>query len=228
MRYDGIHAADKRMSIASYFTVKKENVKIEKVGETDIKLLLSDVVNGSDAAFEKLRDEYAPLIARETKFAAHRISETTGTAESEIYDDIKQEAVLALYKAALRYDPDGDGQKVTFGLYAKICIHNAMVSELRRECGKKRCAARQPVLIGCKADMSSEADTSDRALSVMNVERLVSEGVSHMSKYERQVFDYFLQSKSTSEISRLTGRSYKSVSNALYRLRVKLKGLSNG
>lgn len=206
--------------------MKTKDFNTENIGGEDLNLLLSAVVNGQDEAFEILKDEYAPLIAKETKFAAERISEEFNISVTELFDDLEQEASLALYKAAVNYDAGSYGKNVTFGLYAKVCIHNAMVSEIRRECGKKRRAARQLSMKNIEQSVPNESDESFGALSAMKLENIVGESKKCMSKYEKQVFDYLLQGKSSREISRLTDRSYKSVSNALYRLRVKLKGLS--
>lgn len=205
--------------------MKTKDFNAEGIGGEDLNLLLSAVVNGQDEAFETLKEGYAPLIAKETKFASDRISEELNVSVTELFDDLEQEASLALYKAAVSYDAGSYGKSVTFGLYAKVCIHNAMVSEIRRECGKKRRAARQVSQNNIEQAVPHESD-SFRALSAMKLENLVAESEKCMSKYEKQVFDYLLQGKSSRDISRLTDRSYKSVSNALYRLRVKLKGLS--
>ena len=83
--------------------------------------LLLHIQKGSSGAFVKLSEKYAPLLESETL----RYVDSLSGAD---YDDLRQGALVSLYRAALSYRPD---KGVTFGLYAKICISNALISYLR-------------------------------------------------------------------------------------------------
>ena len=86
----------------------------------DLLSLLADVRAGKEAAFVRLTELYDALLRdRAAKFSRNMY-------EAE---DAYQEACLALYRAALRYS---EGEGVTFGLFAKICINNALASHYRK------------------------------------------------------------------------------------------------
>ena len=94
--------------------------------------LLRLVREGREDAFDTLAREYRKLIESTARRAVRSVAES-GFPEGELtLDDLRQEARLAFYRAAMSYDADGVGKEVTFGLYAKVCMRNAMISELRR------------------------------------------------------------------------------------------------
>ena len=55
---------------------------------------------------------------------------------------------------------------------------------------------------------------------------LVEKAEKLMSGYEKKVLKEYMSGKSAGEISKTVGRTEKSVNNALYRVKVKIKGLS--
>lgn len=195
------------------------------MSETETLSLLKRVSEGDEYAFQLLALKYKTLTDTAASFAVKTL-EASSLDSADSIDDLRQEAQLALYKAALRYDREGMSGKVTFGLYAKICVRNAMISQIRRAAAKRRrsekaAAAAERMMSDGIGDV-----TSDRAISRIELERILEKSGSTLSDYERTVLMLYLQGKSTSEISDRTGRSAKSVSNALYRIKVKLKGLS--
>ena len=75
------------------------------------------------AAFPALLDEYRALIgAAVTRYGAD--------LQATDREDLRQSALLAFYRAALNYDVAQS--EVEFGLFAKICVENALISHLRR------------------------------------------------------------------------------------------------
>ena len=99
---------------------KKMGVQISK---DDIRVLIVAVRNGDQVAFAALLERYKPLIdAAVAKFSSDE-------AFSLYREDLKQEASLVFYNSILAYDLEQN--EVEFGLFAKICIHNALVSVLR-------------------------------------------------------------------------------------------------
>ena len=146
---------------------------------------LNAVKNGDRKAFESLVSKFEPLIKKETSFALSRSPEF-----AEYLDEMKQEALLALYSAACSYK---EGQKVTFGLYAKICIHNRIISYVRK---LKSRAEKERKSLEAKAysDRNDEPDEILEALeSNERLRRFLSENAT---EYERQVFALYLQKKS--------------------------------
>lgn len=187
--------------------------------------LLRDIKNGNEDAFDALAYGYSALIESASRTAFGKRLENDDVPDVGIsLDDFRQEARLALYRAAVTYDPDGDGREVTFGLYAKVCIKNAMISELRREQSKKRRAKRARLDVNSMPheDISADAFLGERLSDIL-------ERSDSLSPYERKVLDLHLSGKAPREVAEILGCSPKSVSNALYRIRSKIKlALSSG
>ena len=81
------------------------------------------IQSGDESAFEAIREQYAALLLSTVS------KMMPGLPDAE-FEDLMQEATLALYHAALRFKPDQE--KVTFGLYAKICVRNRLISAIRK------------------------------------------------------------------------------------------------
>lgn len=184
--------------------------------ELEILSLLADVKSGKRDAFETLAGAYAPLIESSVSATASKIASLKGSSVKDVSEDLRQEARLALYNAAQKYDPDGVGKYVTIGLYAKICIRNAMISEIRRESAARRRHAR------AEADLSAVAAAKDDANRAGLLERLEQKR-SSLSPFESKVLDGYLDGKPAREIGRELGCSAKAVSNAIYRIKSKLR-----
>lgn len=187
--------------------------------------LLARVKEGDELAFERLNEKYRTVVESATASALRSMEKAEGTALPGLSDDLKQEAILALYRAAMSYDPDGDGKEVTFGLYAKICVRNALISELRRMGAAKRRADRAARRI---AD-SRERVSRDNTLGVesrMRLEMVMRESRRILSEYEQKVLSEYVSGKTIAEISDELNKSLKSVNNALYRIRTKLRSLA--
>ena len=167
------------------------------------------VQSGDAESFEGLKRRYAPLIMNAvSSFSASDISR----------DDLEKEAESALLKAAVRYDTSQS--KVAFGLYAKICIRNALISLLRKEQTKARRQARAGLAENEKKTKNGRFSyVSEGRDTGRTVERI--SGV--LSSYEKLVFGEYMSGKSIGEIAETVGRSAKSVSNAMYRIKEKVK-----
>ena len=192
--------------------------------EKDLSSLLEQIRSGNEAAFSALAEIYRGV----TDSAVRRFLPSFGIGEADadgMYseEDLRQEAMVALYRAALTYDAEEKGRDVSFGLYAKICVNNALISALRKYKNekKKREAAKQKSRSAEKTNpgpLEMIAQREDAASLLAKIRE-------QLSGLERQVFDYYIVGKSAGEIAERIGRSEKSVSNALYRMKVKVKGL---
>lgn len=177
--------------------------------------LLHAAADGDESAFTRLTELYDPLIrSMSARYAPHGSDETDSVLSEQ---DLAQEARLALFRAASTYDRAQNG--VSFGLYAKICIRNALVSARRKAAAAKR------------ARIAAESPSPGRKhpsaeLSAFGSMNVLSEKIgSVLSPYEKRIFDLYISGRSVKSISESVGRSEKSVSNAVYRIRVKIKGL---
>ncbi len=169
--------------------------------------LISRIQKGDEGAFSDLTLQYRPLI--ESMVLSFR---KKGEELLLSKDDIMQEATLAFYSAACAYDTNSP---VTFGLYAKICIRNKLISMLRASSTKKKEKNRGVENVS--------QDPVDRLLEKEKSQQLGKKIESALSGFELSVFRLYLEKKSYAEIAEELGRSVKSVDNAIFRIKTKLK-----
>lgn len=201
---------------------------------TELSSILDGVKKNDDQSFEKLVEMYASL----TENAVHRFSSSFGIGDTSaengdsIYDvdDLRQCAVVALYRAAKTYDIEERGRDVSFGLYAKICINNALITELRKYNRRIRknnvktpYSGRVPYEHG--KNSITENEPLHKIVSDYTTEEQLELIRENLSGYERNVFEKYAAGKSIKEIAAEVGKTEKSVSNALYRMKVKIRGL---
>ncbi len=167
---------------------------------------------GDQAAFESLLDRYAPLIDS----MVHHLGVDNSSEDRE---DLRQEALVAFFRAIKRYDTEQSD--VQFGLYAKLCIKNALFSHLRK-------LKSQPSTVLLEDEgLWEEADRhSDPASHMMEEEqylelsRLIHEA---LSEYENRIWWLYLAGQTAREIAHDLCKDEKSVQNAIYRIRRKLR-----
>lgn len=194
----------------------------EPLSRHELRQLLLAVRRGEEGAFSCLYGKYLPLVLRlSTEFLPRNASH----ADAE---DFRQEAMLALYRAALAYDLEQ--REVEFGLFAKICITNRLVDRLRalerywkNEGGAEDVSADPDVT----PDPAENTDPAERLMDAEAVRALNAIIDRHLSAYERRVFRMYLSGYTAGEIASAMEREEKSVSNAIYRIRRKLKALLN-
>ena len=179
--------------------------------------MLEKLRNGNDAVFSDIASAFSPLLVS--------LAAKYGAAEE--YDDSLQTALVSLYSAAMSYNITQ--REVSFGLYAKICISNALISDARK---KKRkvdavCSLEEMTERGMfSSDYADEFDDPEsRLIKSEENERLKKLAHDALSGYERQVFDLYIKGMSISEMAQTLKREEKSVNNALCRITTKLKGL---
>ncbi len=184
--------------------------------DEQLERLIAAVKNGDGAAFSALLSRYRPLIhATVSRFvpAVSRLSR----------EELLAEAALALYRAALRYDP---GRSGGFGKYAGVCITNALISEYRKE--KKpggiplslESLVEEGVL---PQEIEAQEDLSDALIEQEDLQGLYTRAGACLSRYEFSVFRLYAEGYTVARIAAELGREEKSVSNALARLLSKLR-----
>ena len=188
----------------------------KKTTEQDMVIdLIKSVREGDQKSFCELVEKYDPLI--ESLVFKFYDSDIKGL----VRDDLRQEAVLRFYNSILTYDTEQC--EVEFGLYAKICISNALISQIRLQ--KKRTAEQlaeeQNVLF---FEHDSE-DPSDRILEEERVKTLYSLIRKNLSPYEYRVWQMYMSGRTAKDISVIVDSDERSVSNAIYRIRKKLRAL---
>ena len=176
--------------------------------------LIVKVRGGDQPAFDALTRHYAPLIISMT-----RLYGSMCQADEAEREDILQEAMIAFYRATLRYDLTVTG--VSFGLYAKICIRNRLISFLRRLPNQRHLVGFE----GMEQQADGMADPLEDVLRKEDVARVMAIIEHELSPYEKKIFSLYMLGRTSDEIALSVGKTKKSVSNAIYRIRVKIKGL---
>ncbi|MBE6641635.1 MAG: sigma-70 family RNA polymerase sigma factor [Ruminococcaceae bacterium] len=177
----------------------------------ELQILISSAASGDDSAFARLLEHYAPLINAE-------VSGFKNCGFDE--DDVRQEAYIAFFRAVKSYT--GTDRSVSFGLYAKICIKNRLISAVRKFSRYRD--GEVPDALEPRTDdpvcdpYELLAGKENAALLKATVDRL-------LSVYEKTVLHYYIAGFSPSEIALRIGKDERSVSNALFRIRGKLKCL---
>ena len=166
---------------------------------------------GDENAYNDLAAAYKPLIESMGKNYAVKCNSVLLTE-----DDFIQEANLGFFSAVRTYEPS---DKVTFGLYAKICIRNRLVSLLRNASKKEKKRKDTP------EHGKGYAEPVYGFLERENAEEIQKKIEAVLSRFELSVFSLYVQNKSYKEIAEALGRSVKTVDNALYRIKTKLKTL---
>lgn len=177
--------------------------------------LLYAVREGDQDAFSSLLLRYRPLIDH----AVDRFSAELHGEESR--EDMRQEAMAAFYDAIRSYRTDQE--QVEFGLYAKVCIVNRLVSHLRRE-------LRQQGLVSLDDGSAERVLGADGDLLSMIIEEEEAQSLTQsikeaLSRYEYDVFSLYMKGISSADIAAEMGKTVRSIDNAIARIRKKLKKL---
>ena len=183
----------------------KENRKSESTVE-----LIRRVREDDQTAFAELLALYEPLLhAQVARYATELCASDA--------EDLRQLALLAFYRAAKGFDLAQS--EVEFGLYAKICISNALVSQLR--------VVNNRAAELCNATFDEgdggEGDPARRLMEQEAAELLLSRIRSLLSPYENRVWSLYIAGFSAGQIANHLGKDPHSVENAVYRIRQKLR-----
>ena len=159
-----------------------------------------------DDAFSELLSRYTPMISREVaSFEDGRLS----------HDELFSEASAALHSAAMRFDLTQSG--VTFGLFARICVHNRLVDLVRS-------ADRLPICEEYDDEDATGAESPESELILRDTAvRLMDSARKALSDYEYRVLLLYMQGYKTAEIAKRLDRSPKSVDNAKSRIFTRLR-----
>ena len=207
------------MAIAGCKSTGKARVKPMSNQSSFSQIPLTDLLlqaqGGDQKAFEELLDRYAPLIDSMTRqFSANP------TFSVQDREDLRQEALVAFYRALMQFDTDR-GQ-VQFGLYAKECIRNRLISHLRtlKRHGQVLSLEESENVDAQPSDGDNPADCLAEEEAYLSLCRQVS-GI--LSDYENRIWWLYLSGRTAKEVAVLMECDEKSVQNAVYRIRKKLR-----
>ena len=177
--------------------------------------LLDDVKNGVPLSFDAVYALYTPLIKSITEKYKIKFS-----LSDDDLDEMRQEASIALYDAALSYNSD---RGVSFGLYAKICIKNRLTSLLFRhgKSIKTEYIDNDSETAAVQEELTPEEVIINRE-SFAEIKKQIELSLTEL---EKSVFDLYLAGASYEDISSVLKISKKSADNAMQRIKAKLKKL---
>ena len=182
----------------------------------DVNALVDKVKSGDQQAFSILLEKYKPLLlSLVSKF------ESDGLTMS-LSEDLLQEATLVFYNAILTYDRSQT--EVEFGLYARICVSNALVSQMRI-INKRRAESFDDFAFQSTGKAEIFEDLERDIVAKENLSALYSIIKSNLSDYEYLIWHHYMLGRTANEIACIVGNNDKSVTNAIYRIRKKLRDL---
>ncbi|MBQ7390800.1 MAG: sigma-70 family RNA polymerase sigma factor [Clostridia bacterium] len=168
--------------------------------------LILAVRSGDESAFEKLVDEYKPMI--------DGVIRRSGLDARDVFS----EACMSFYRAVSSYEL---GQSdVTFGLYAKICVQRCVVDIARRE-GKS-----STHLVDSGVDVENIAVSDGVQAMLEHREQtayFLSVAKEALSDFEFDVYRHWMLGYTTSDTASALGVAAKAVDNAKNRMWAKLR-----
>ena len=168
--------------------------------------LVESARKGDERAFEALAEAYKRVL----EFHVRR----TAPPDS-IYDDLFQEGLIGLLKAVRRYD----GKSSSFATFASLCIRNSILSGVRKYKNQSDSASFDITVPETETVPSAEETMIDD----IRARALYDKVLSALSPYEKLVFDMYLKDISYESMAFVLGKDVRSIENAVYRIRTKLK-----
>ena len=181
----------------------------------EILKLIGSVRAGDMVAFEQLSAKYRPLLISSVNGVIAVGSFSLADCDRE---DLMQEALLTLYKAACSYK---EQDNVRFGLYAKVCIRNGVLSSAEKLSRQNVSLAEVEPVFEDTAD--TDATPEEYLIAVERADEIHAFMEKNLTAYERKVFSLHLAQRTYAEIAETVGKDIKSVANAIVRVRSKFK-----
>jgi RNA polymerase sporulation-specific sigma factor len=188
----------------------------ENTKDPELSRKLLDAQNGDQAAFEELLTRYMPLI-RSLSVRFSRTRERTDDRE-----DLEQTAIIAFLHAVERYDATRS-DSASFGTYAAYCIKNAIVSELRSIKKWDHTILLEDEELADAED--TEGDPASKMIEEEDYLALTESIRRALSPYENRIWWLYLSGRTAKEIAVQMEKDEKSVHNAIFRIRRKLRAI---
>ena len=201
-----------------HFRVAERGTMKADERNTEVQNLILRVREGDQSAFGALVALYDPLV--QSEIARH--GDGLGDFDRE---DLRQLAWLALYRAAFSFDLSQS--EVSFGLYAKICMANALSTQLR---AIRRRTVEVPVAEEWYGEQThDDSDPAKRVMEEEDLQLLRTRIRALLSPFENRVWNLFTAGYSVKSIAKRLERTPRTIENAVYRIRQKLRaGLDTG
>ncbi len=179
-----------------------------------VRELILRAQEGSDEACRELRLKYRPLL--EASVARFASADLTRQERA----DLLEEADRVFLGAISTYDCEQEA--VDFGLYAKICLRNGLISEWRRMESRRRVLPVEDAETVLASHLSSD-DPACRLMEEEGFRTLCRTVRTHLSAFENRVWWPYVTGVPVPDIARDLGCDERAVHNAIYRIRRKLR-----
>jgi RNA polymerase sporulation-specific sigma factor len=180
-----------------------------------------ELVERSKAGDQQATDELMLRYASLVRSLAHGFFLVGGEAE-----DLVQEGMIGLYQAIIHYQKEqGVPEQKTFKNFAYLCVRRKIIDALKKSTSKKNKALNESVsveevqLFSCVVDPEEHLILSDER---QDFKRRMS-GV--LSDFEFKIIWMYMEGMTRAEICESTGKTQKSVDNAIERSKKKLQQL---
>lgn len=183
--------------------------------------LCTALQNGTSAAGDILAHRYRKLV----RCCAHPYFLAGGDSE-----DLLQEGMFGLIKAMREFWAD---REASFQTFAEVCIRSRLCSVIRASRAGKHSPLNESVPLNAflldAQPQYSQLDPEDLLIDREKAAALLNQVRSQLSELEVRVLDLYLDGCSCGEIAATVGKSYKSVDNAVQRIRRKIgRQISSG
>ena len=183
--------------------------------------LCTALQNGTSAAGDILAHRYRKLV----RCCAHPYFLAGGDSE-----DLLQEGMFGLIKAMREFRAD---REASFQTFAEVCIRSRLCSVIRASRAGKHSPLNESVPLNAflldAQPQYSQLDPEDLLIDREKAAALLNQVRSQLSELEVRLLDLYLDGCSCGEIAATVGKSYKSVDNAVQRIRRKIgRQISSG
>lgn len=183
--------------------------------------LCTALQNGTSTAGDILAHRYRKLV----RCCAHPYFLAGGDSE-----DLLQEGMFGLIKAMREFRAD---REASFQTFAEVCIRSRLCSVIRASRAGKHSPLNESVPLNAflldAQPQYSQLDPEDLLIDREKAAALLNQVRSQLSELEVRVLDLYLDGCSCGEIAATVGKSYKSVDNAVQRIRRKIgRQISSG
>ena len=174
---------------------------VDKFAEMEISSLLLLIRAGNNLAFSELVARYSPML--------NKVISGFDIPASR-FDEALSEAHVALYRAASSYELSNG--KVTFGLYARVCVYNKICDFVGKELRPDSRLTELDDCIVVPSSVESNLVNCEDLARYLLIARVI------LSDYEYDVFRLYIKGYTTREIAHALSKTAKSVDNAKHRM----------
>ncbi|MBQ8322704.1 MAG: sigma-70 family RNA polymerase sigma factor [Clostridia bacterium] len=184
---------------------------MREVRATDEALALR-AQEGDSTAEQELLLRYTKLV----RYHARRYFLVGGEAE-----DLIQEGMIGLFQAIRGYRPKAEGGQ-NFKNFAHMCVGRQIIDAVKKATSKKNQPLNDYVSVADTETLLSDSDPDEILISAEDRRALEDMMSRVLTDTEFKVFTVYMNGASCAEICEITGKTQKSVDNAVQRSKRKL------